>query len=84
MENTLIEYRVKPVTRYIVTRFASNDEQTGGVSVQGRGEYENAETAFEVGYALCKAEHDKLGWPPGDERIQYPKGIVEGAVLQSA
>jgi hypothetical protein len=65
-----IEYRVRPVTRYIVTRF--HDAEThGGVSTIG--EYDNPDVAHEVGYACCKTEHDRLGWPPGDERIMYPK-----------
>lgn len=69
----LIEYRVRPVTRYIVTRYersASAQGQLGGsVSL---GEYDNGDTAYAVAYALCKAEHEHLGYPIGDERIQYP------------
>lgn len=68
-----IEYRVRPVTRYVVTRYEQLDNgasNSGGSSVIG--EYDNAEKAYEVGYAVCKAEHDRLGWPPGDERIKYP------------
>jgi hypothetical protein len=67
-----IEYRVRPVTRYVVTRYELTETSNGG-SVQGRGEYENAQTAYEVAYALCRAEHERLGWPFGDERIQYPR-----------
>ena len=72
-----IEYRVRPVTRYIVTRFESDGTASNGGSCVGRGEYDNAATAYEVGYALCKAEHEKLGWEPGDERIQYPQPIAQ-------
>lgn len=69
-----VEYRVRPVTRYIVTRYERTESAgVSGGCVQQRGEYDNAETAYEVGYALCKAEHERLGWPPADERIQYPK-----------
>lgn len=64
-----IEYRVRPVTRFIVTRFHGADN-AGSVSTIG--EYPDANMAHEVGYACCKAEHDRLGWPPGDERIMYP------------
>lgn len=39
------------------------------------GEYDNADVAYQVGYALCKAEHDRLGWPIDDERIKYPAPI---------
>lgn len=69
-----IEYRVRPVTRYIVTRFESVDHDAKSeASLCGKGEYDNEITAYEVGYALCKAEHDKRGWPMCDERIQYPR-----------
>lgn len=67
-----IEYRVRAVTRYIVTRCQTNVDGGSG-SVCGKGEYENADTAYEVGYALCKAEHDAAGTHPGDENFQYPQ-----------
>lgn len=67
-----IEYRVRPVTRYVVTRYyESVDGRAGGVET--KGEYENAQVAYEVGYALCKAEHERLGLPLDDARIQYPR-----------
>lgn len=71
-----VEYRVRKVERYIVTRYVGN-KQAGAGSLMERGEYQNEETAFEVAYALCKAEHEQLGWPLGDERIQYPKRFDE-------
>jgi hypothetical protein len=64
-----IEYRVREIKRYIVTRFEDLGT-TGGVTQHG--EYLNEETAHEVAYALCRAEHERLGWPIGDARIQYP------------
>ena len=67
--NGMIEYRVRMVPRYIVTRYEANPN-VGGSSQHG--EFDNQDTAYAVGYALCKAEHDRLGWPPGDERICYP------------
>jgi len=72
-----IEYRVRPVTRYIVTRFELGS-LIGGCSTHG--EFDNATVAHEVGYALCKAEHDRLGWPPGDSRIMYPEPIGQTLV----
>lgn len=66
-----IEYRVRPVTRYIVTRFHRNATNTVGGSV-GKGEFDNPETAYAVAYALAREEHERLGYPPGDDRIQYP------------
>ncbi len=74
MEN--IEYRVRPVTRYVVTRYENQGEQ-GTAAVRTLGEYDNQTVAQEVGYALCKAEHERLGWGPGDMRIIYPQSIGE-------
>lgn len=70
-EPTKIEYRVVKAERYIVTRYREDGEGSG--SVVERGEYASGYVAHEVAYALAKEEHDRLGWPPGDERIQYPK-----------
>lgn len=72
----LIEYKVRKVERFIVTRFETSgpDAEGKGNSVSSvRGEYENPDMAYEVGYALCRAEHERLGFPPGDDRIQYPR-----------
>jgi len=79
-ETMLIEYKVRPVTRYNVTRFKESDEDIAGNKRSGSsvvGTYDNEDVAHEVGYALCKAEHDRLGWPIGDERIQYPRRGVK-------
>lgn len=70
----MIEYRIRPVTKFIVTRFEGPDDEAGnppGVSSQ-HGEFDNADTAYAVGYALAKADHDRLGYPPADMRIIYP------------
>lgn len=75
----LIEYRVRPVTRYIITRFETSGPDENGRGCSGgcgtKGEFDNETVAYEVGYALCKAEHERLGWPVGDERIQYPQPL---------
>ena len=67
----LIEYRVRPVTRYIVTRYSQERDRLGGSSECG--EYDRYDTAYQVAYALCRAEHERLGYPLGDERIKYPQ-----------
>ena len=41
-------------------------------SCETRGEYENRDVAHAVAYALCKADHDRLGYGVDDPRIQYP------------
>ena len=74
-----VEYRVKPITRFIVTRHVENTGEDVASLVPGtdqKGEYDNPDIAYEVAYALCKEEHERLGWEPGDERIQYPKPLV--------
>lgn len=77
----LIEYRVRPVTRYIITRFESAASASGDTEASGdiagqsqhKGEHDNADVAYEIAYALAKHDHELKGWPPGDERIQYPR-----------
>lgn len=80
-----IEYRVRPITRYIVTRYERQDHENGKCSgsSSGHGEFDNEETAYQVAYALARAEHDRLGWPIGDERIQYPRHPSEEGSTQA-
>lgn len=74
-----VEYRIKPITRYVVTRYEEGRDETIEIGPKDwsgtseRGQYDNKDTAWEVAYALCQTEHAALGWPVGDERIQYPK-----------
>lgn len=73
-----VEFKVRPVTRYIVTRYT----ETGGLggreaSSECKGEFDNSESAYQVGYALAKHDHDLLGYPSGDDRIQYPDRPVQ-------
>lgn len=68
----LIEYRVKPVTRYIVTRFEKREGGVCSIGSIGRGEFDRADIAYEVAYALAKRDHESKGWPLDDPRIKYP------------
>jgi len=74
---TKLEYRVRKVERYIITRYEEREEEPGCAqagSSSVRGEFSDANTAYEVAYALCKVEHEAhLGWPIDDERVQYPR-----------
>ena len=73
-----VEYRVRPIIRFVVTRYHETEGgNTGGTSE--RGHYDNEEVAFEVAYALAKAEHEQLGWPIDDDRIQYPRRLSEAS-----
>lgn len=66
-----IEYRVKAVERYIITRY---EEDETGSSVVERGMHSSPHIAYEVAYALASAEHQRLGWAFDDPRIKYPDG----------
>jgi len=67
-----IEYRVRPVTRFIVTRFEAPTPERQAMGSSQHGEFDNHATAYAVAYALCSAERDRLGWGLSDERIRYP------------
>lgn len=79
-----VQYRVREVKRFIVTRYEHEVHESGmesgsSGSQQLTGEYPNWDTAYAVGYALCKAEHERLGYPIDDMRIQYPQHpVAEG------
>ena len=76
-----VEYRVRPVTRYIVTRYFEGmpvENEPGNLSKKTatgsefKGVFDSYDIAYQVGYALAKEEHARLGYPVGDERIKYP------------
>lgn len=68
----MIEYRVRPVTRFVVTRYEGAENAGSCVQV---GEYPDKDVAFEVGYAMCRLEHDKSGEPVGSMNFIYPERI---------
>ncbi len=82
-ETIKIEWSVRPITRYQVVRYESRStyvasgniaqgSSAGGSSQHGL--FDNAETAYEVAYALAEADRVRHDFPLGDGRIQYPKG----------
>lgn len=74
-----IEYRVKRVERFIVTRY-QQDEGLPTASIRQIGkEFDNFETAYEVGYALAKGDQERLGLHPGDDGVIFPSGALEDA-----
>lgn len=75
----MIEYRVKRVERFIVTRYEESDSGTTGSVRQIGNEYDGFEVAYEVGYALARADHERLGLPPGDMGVIYPSRSLEDA-----
>lgn len=79
--NIELEYRVRPVTRYIVTRYtnpsANEPNVAGSGKTETKGEFDSKETAEAVAYALCKQEHEAKGWQIDDPRIQYPETMEQ-------
>lgn len=53
-----IEYRVRPVTRYHVTRFESevHDDGTNSGGCESLGEFDRTDTAHTVAVAMCSLE----------------------------
>ena len=70
----IVEYKVRPITRYVVTRFESSVDGHAecGQSTQC-GVYDSEGVAHEVGYALCRAEHDRSGLPSDSMQFIYPQ-----------
>jgi len=78
-----LEYRVRPVTRYSITRYTQYDD--GAQGVETRGEFDNADQAWETAYALCKLEHEQhTDFPIGDPRVQYPRHPNGGEAAEVA
>lgn len=75
----MIEYRVKRVERFIVTRY-EDDASSKTVSVRQIGkEFDNFETAYEVGYALARGEQERLGIPAMGDGVIFPSDSLEDA-----
>lgn len=86
----MIEYKIREVTRYIVTRWegerldysllnqAGQHKVISPAKSSQHGEFDNAETAYAVGCALAKTEAEKLGLMPGDDSLRYPE-LPKGA-----
>lgn len=72
-----VEYRVRPVTRYVVTRWHEGDNCAG---CDPKGEFDNADTAYSVAYALCKSEHDASGEPLDSMNFIYPQPPTEATL----
>lgn len=73
--HTFIEYRVRPVTRYVLTRFESMEDAEGkgcGGSV-GLGEYQRADTAFHIGCALARDENKPSPIQGETKEVKFPE-----------
>ncbi len=73
-----ISYTVTPGPQYAVERHGETPD--GQTSCKRFAAYMDPDTAYEVAYALCEREHDVLGYPKEDNRIQYPERPEESTV----
>ena len=74
--NIKVEYRVRAVDRYVVTRhYEGLDGRSGGCDA--KGEFDNREVAQAVGYALAKEEADRLNRAPGDDYVTFPAPLAD-------
>jgi hypothetical protein len=69
-----IEYRVRPIVRFLVTRHEIAED--GGSTQHIGSEYPNGDTAFEVAYALASAEAKRMNLSPGSMEMIYPQTPV--------
>lgn len=75
----MIEYRVKRVERFIVTRYEESASGDTGSVRQIGNEYDGFEVAYQVGYALARADQERLSLPPGDMGVMFPSRSLEDA-----
>jgi len=64
-----IEYRVRPVTRYIVTRFESEDRMGASSSC---GEFDREDEALRVGFAAAKMDQEHYRFDHNQAEVIFP------------
>lgn len=81
---TKVEYRIREVKRYVVTRYEWETDGASGTNPQGRstqhGTFDNGEVAYQVAYALCRQEHHLSGEPIDSMNFKYPE-IPDGVSI---
>lgn len=77
-----VEYKVRPVVRYIVTKYQEDmifrpgeEDQPGcpGAGSETCGEFDSPDAAYNVAYALCRSQHDASGLPIDSDVFIYPE-----------
>lgn len=63
----LVEYKVRPVERYVITRY---EEDGASAACAERGEFSSPYIAQEVAFSLGKREQEALG---PDATVTYPE-----------
>ncbi|MBE7732158.1 hypothetical protein [Devosia faecipullorum] len=68
-----VEFRIKKIERYIVTRFEQGFATDGEAVVATFGTYDNADQAHHVAMALARDQANRLGIPLNHPSIVYPR-----------
>lgn len=71
-----IEYKVRPVTRFVVTKYSEGIPVDGCAQSECKGEFDNPVVAYQVAYALAKEDQSRHGFDLGDERIIFPNAVI--------
>lgn len=74
----MIEYKVRPVTRFIVTRYSEDIDpnNTSCASCETKGEFDNFNTAYAVGYALAQEEQIRRGIDLQSPALKFPDSVI--------
>lgn len=64
-----IEYRVRPVTRFVVTRFESDGGMASSTSC---GEFDREEAALRVGFAAAKMDQEEFRFDHNRAKVIFP------------
>lgn len=72
----VVEYKVRRVERFVVTRFVRTRAGTSGSAALG--EFPAWDTAYSVGTALAEQERQMRGLVLDDPRIQFPGPMEAG------
>lgn len=74
----LIEYQVRPLIRYAVTRYEEEGNCAGSSSF---GVFDNYDAAHQSALAMAEKDRTDKGWEKGDERLAYAKYRSEPELL---
>ncbi|WP_020184816.1 hypothetical protein [Methylopila sp. 73B] len=71
---TLVEFKIRPIVRYAVTKYEYTSNGGTGKSSQ-LGVYDNFDTSYEVGVALARGEQQRLGVEPFSMAVVFPSDV---------
>jgi hypothetical protein len=74
----MIEYKIRPVTRFVVTRYSDDLDPNGKnhPSSDVKGVFDNFSIAYNIGYALAREEFSRRAIDLQDPGFVFPASIV--------